>query len=99
MLVIHVHVRVKAEFIDAFREATIENARNSIKEPGVARFDIFQQEIDATRFLLEEIYLTPEDPARHKETAHYNTWRETVADMLAEDRTRTTYSNVFTPSL
>jgi quinol monooxygenase YgiN len=99
MLVIHVHVRVKAEFIDAFREATIENARNSIKEPGVARFDIFQQEIDATRFLLEEIYLTPEDPARHKETAHYNTWRETVADMLAEERTRTTYSNVFTPSL
>ena len=99
MLVIHVHVRVKAEFIDAFREATIENARNSIKEPGMARFDIFQQEIDATRFLLEEIYLTPEDPARHKETAHYNTWRETVADMLAEERTRTTYSNVFTPSL
>jgi quinol monooxygenase YgiN len=95
MLVLHVHVHVKADCIATFQEATIENARNSIEEPGVSRFDVFQQADDPTRFLLEEIYLTPEDPARHKETAHYETWRDTVTDMLAEERTRETYHRVF----
>ena len=95
MLVVHVHVHVKAEFVEAFRDATLENAANSVREPGVARFDVIQQSDDATRFVLCEVYRTPADSARHKETTHYRTWRDTVAEMMAEPRSSTKYDNVF----
>lgn len=95
MLVVHVHVHVKPDSVDAFREASIENASNSIHEPGVARFDVIQQNDDPTRFILVEVYRTADDPARHKETAHYKKWRDTVADMMAEPRQAVKFSNAF----
>ena len=95
MFVVHVHVHVKPESVDSFRDATIENARNSVQEPGIARFDIMQQMNDPTRFVLVEVYRTPNDPDRHKETAHYHTWRDTVAEMMAEPRQSEKYANVF----
>lgn len=95
MLVVHVHVHVKPDCVDAFREATIENARNSVQEPGIARFDVIQQADDSTRFVLVECYRTAEAPAQHKETTHYLKWRDTVADMMAEPRTSVKYTNVF----
>ena len=95
MLIVHVHVHVKPEFVDAFREATIRNANQSVQEPGIARFDIIQQQDDPTRFVLVEVYRTADDPTRHKETAHYQTWRDTVADMMAESRSSVKYDNIF----
>ena len=95
MLIVHVFVHVKADSVDAFAAATLENARNSIREPGVIRFDVVQQEDDPTRFLLIEIYRTPQDPARHKETAHYATWRDAVEPMLAEPRRSVKYRALF----
>jgi (4S)-4-hydroxy-5-phosphonooxypentane-2,3-dione isomerase len=95
MLVVHVHVHVKAEYIEAFKQATIANARESIKEPGIARFDFAQQQDDPTRFVLVEAYRTPEAPAAHKETGHYQTWRDTVGHMMAEPRTSVKFRNVF----
>ncbi len=95
MFIVHVFVRVRPEQVEAFQAATLENARNSIKEPGIARFDVIQQQDDPTRFVLVEVYRTSDDPARHKETAHYQKWRDTVADMMAEPRTSVKYANVF----
>ncbi len=95
MFIVHVHVHVKPEFVEAFKQATLENARNSVKESGVARFDVIQQIDDPTRFILVEVYRTPEDAGRHKETAHYPIWRDTVAEMMAEPRTSIKYTNVF----
>jgi quinol monooxygenase YgiN len=95
MLVVHVHARVKAEFIEAFREATLENARNSVQETGIARFDVLQQSDDPAKFVLVEVYRTVEAPVRHKETAHYAKWRDAVAPMMAEARSSVKYSNVF----
>jgi (4S)-4-hydroxy-5-phosphonooxypentane-2,3-dione isomerase len=95
MLIVHVHTHVKPECVQAFRQATIENARHSIQEPGIARFDVIQQADDPTHFILVEVYRTPDDPARHKETAHYKTWRDAVADMMAEPRTSVKFANVF----
>ena len=95
MLIVHVHVHVKPESVDAFREATLENARNSIQEPGIARFDVIQQLDDPTRFALVEVYRTSDAPARHKETAHYARWRDAVADMMAEPRTAVKFTNLF----
>ncbi len=95
MLVVHVFVHVKPDKIEAFKAATIENAKNSVKEPGIARFDFVQQNDDSSRFVLVEVYRTNDDPARHKETAHYQKWRDTVADMMAEPRTSVKYSNIF----
>jgi len=95
MLIVHVHAHVKPEFVEAFRQATGENARHSVQEPGVARFDVIQQQDDPTRFVLVEVYRTPDDPARHKETAHYQAWRDAVADMMAEPRTSIKFANVF----
>ena len=95
MLVVHVFVHVKIDQVEIFQNATLENARNSIQEPGIARFDIIQQQDDLTRFVLVEVYRTPDDPARHKETTHYQKWRDTVADMMAEPRTSIKYTNVF----
>jgi (4S)-4-hydroxy-5-phosphonooxypentane-2,3-dione isomerase len=95
MLIVHVHVHVKAEAVEAFRLATIENARNSVQEPGIARFDVVQREDDPARFILVEVYRGPEAAAAHKETAHYQRWRDTVAGMMAEPRTSAKYANVF----
>ncbi|HPZ07818.1 MAG TPA: putative quinol monooxygenase [Candidatus Eremiobacteraeota bacterium] len=95
MLIVHVFVHVKQDQIEAFKEASIENAKNSIKEPGIARFDVIQEMDDPTRFLLVEVYRTPEDSGRHKETPHYAKWRDTVADMMAEPRKSIKYKNIF----
>jgi (4S)-4-hydroxy-5-phosphonooxypentane-2,3-dione isomerase len=95
MLVVHVHVHVKPEFIETFKQATIENARQSIRETGVARFDVIQNAEDPTRFILQEVYRTEGDPARHKETAHYAAWRDTVTPMMHEARTSAKYTNLF----
>ena len=95
MLIVHVHVHVKPEHVEAFRQATVENARHSVQEPGIARFDVTQQADDPTRFVLVEVYRTPDDSARHKETTHYAKWRDAVADMMAEPRTSVKFANVF----
>lgn len=95
LLVVHVHVHVKPESVEAFREATLANARESVKEPGIARFDVVQDTEDPTRFVLVEAYRSPQAPAAHKETAHYLTWRDTVAPMMAEPRTSRKYVNRF----
>lgn len=95
MLIVHVHTHVKPEFVDAFKAATIENARNSVREPGIARFDVIQQADDPTRFVLVEVYRTAEAPGRHKETAHYAAWRDAVAPMMAEPRHSVKYADVF----
>jgi len=95
MLIVHVFVHVKPDQAEAFETATLENARNSVREPGVARFDIIRQQNDPACFVLVEVYRTSEDPGRHKETAHYQKWRDTVADMMAEPRTSVKYTNVF----
>jgi len=95
MFIVHVFVHVKPEHVEAFQSATLENASNSVLEPGVARFDVIQQQDDPTCFLLVEVYRTPDDPAKHKQTPHYQKWRDTVADMMAEPRTSIKYTNVF----
>jgi quinol monooxygenase YgiN len=95
MFIVHVFVHVKPDRIVEFKTATLENARNSVLEPGIARFDVVQHLEDPTRFILVEVYRTPEDPARHKETAHYQTWRDTVEDMMSESRTSIKLANLF----
>ncbi|MGB0081211.1 MAG: antibiotic biosynthesis monooxygenase [Terracidiphilus sp.] len=95
MLIVHVHVHVKPESVEEFSQATIENARASVQEPGIARFDVMQLEDDATRFVLTEVYRTPEAPAAHRETAHYAKWRDAVEPMMAEPRQRAIYNAVF----
>jgi len=95
MLEVHVFVRVKPEAVEAFKAASIENARNSIKEPGITRFDVIQQQDDPTRFVLVEIYRSVEANQKHKETAHYAAWRDAVAPMMAEPRTSIKYTAVF----
>jgi quinol monooxygenase YgiN len=95
MYIVHVHIHVKSDLIEAFKAVSIENARNSLLEPGIARFDLIQQVDDPTHFELIEVYRTPDDPAKHKETAHYNRWRELAEPMLSEPRTRTVYDNIF----
>lgn len=95
MLIVHVHVHVKPEHVAAFRLATVENARNSVQEPGIARFDVIQQADDPTRFVLVEVYRTAEATAAHKETPHYALWRDMVAEMMAEPRSSVKYGNAF----
>jgi len=95
MFIVHVFTQVKPDQIEAFKTATIENARNSVQEPGVARFDVIQQQDDPTRFVLVEVYRTSDDPARHKETSHYQKWRDTVTDMMDVPRSSIKYSNIF----
>jgi len=95
MLIVHVHVHVKPESIEAFKTATLANARESIKEPGVLRFDVVQQQDDPARFLLIEIYRDANANAAHKETRHYPVWRDAVASMMAEPRTSVKFTNVF----
>jgi quinol monooxygenase YgiN len=95
MFIVHVYVHVKPQNIEDFKAASIQNASQSVKEPGVARFDVIQQKDEPTRFLLIEVYRTSDDPARHKKTAHYQKWRDTVADMMAEPRYAIKYTNIF----
>jgi (4S)-4-hydroxy-5-phosphonooxypentane-2,3-dione isomerase len=95
MLVIHVHVHVKPECVEAFKQATIANGNESLKEPGVARFDMVQQQDDPTRFVLVEAYRSNDAPAKHKETPHYQTWRDAVASLMAEPRSSIKFSSVF----
>lgn len=95
MLTVHVFVHVKPDQIEQFKAASIENAKASINEPGVARFDVLGEQDDPERFLLVEVYRSKDDPARHKETEHYKKWRDTVADMMAEPRNSIKYENVF----
>jgi quinol monooxygenase YgiN len=95
MLIVHVHVNVKSQFVEDFKTATIENASNSIKEAGVVRFDVIQQEDDPTRFVLVEVYKNVEASAAHKETMHYAKWRDTVAEMMAVPRQGIKYTTIF----
>jgi quinol monooxygenase YgiN len=95
MLIVHVQVHVKPEYVEAFKQVSLENARNSVKEPGIARFDVVQQQDDPTRFVLVEVYRAADAPAKHKETPHYAKWRDTVASMMAEPRTSVKFTNVF----
>lgn len=95
MLIVHVHVHVKAEFLAGFKEATLANGRASLKEPGVVRFDIVQEQDDSTRFVLVEVYRDAAAAAAHKETAHYLIWRDAVASMMAEPRRSVKFNNLF----
>ena len=95
MLIVHVRVHVLPEHVESFKEASMENARQSLAEPGIARFDVVQQLGDPTRFVLVEAYRTAEAPAAHKETRHYAVWRDAVAPMMVEPRTSVKYTNVF----
>ncbi|MBL8078082.1 MAG: antibiotic biosynthesis monooxygenase [Anaerolineales bacterium] len=95
MFVVHVHVNVKSQFVEAFKEATLENASSSVQEPGIARFDVLQEEDDHTCFVLVEVYKSVEASAAHKETAHYLKWRDAVAEMMAEPRKGIKYTNLF----
>ena len=95
MQIVLVHVNVKPEFIEAFKQATIENASHSVKEVGIARFDVIQQVEDPAKFILVEVYKTADAPAAHKETAHYIRWRDTVAEMMAEPRQGIKCTNIF----
>ena len=93
MLIVHVHVQVKPECVEAFKAASLDNARHSVQEPGIARFDVIQQADDPTSFVLVEVYRTEDAPAKHKETAHYATWRDAVAGMMAVPGQSTKFCN------
>jgi quinol monooxygenase YgiN len=95
MLVVHVHIVVKPEHLEAFRIATLANAQQSIQESGIARFDVLQQSDDPASFVLVEAYRTAEAPAAHKETSHYRVWRDVVAPMMAEPRSSVKFMNLF----
>lgn len=95
MLVVHVHVRVKPEHIEAFKEISLRNAAASLKEPGIARFDVLQQQEDPAKFVLIEAYRTPEAPGAHKETPHYAAWRDAVSSMMAEPRSSVKFNSLY----
>jgi (4S)-4-hydroxy-5-phosphonooxypentane-2,3-dione isomerase len=95
MLIVHVQIQVKADQVEAFKAACGENARNSLLEPGIARFDVLQQHDDPTRFLLVEIYRTAEAAAAHKQTHHYQKWAETVSGMMAAPRSSVKFTKIY----
>jgi (4S)-4-hydroxy-5-phosphonooxypentane-2,3-dione isomerase len=97
MLIVMVHVTVKPDRIDDFVAASAANAKQSIKEPGIARFDVLQDRDQKDRFVLVEVYRTDQDPGRHKETEHYRVWRDAVEPMMAEPRRSVKYENAFPP--
>ena len=86
---------VTPDAVDAFRAATLANASASLREPGVARFDVIQDREDPTRFVLVEAYRSADAPAAHKETTHYLAWRAAVDGIMAEPRTSRRFTNVF----
>ena len=96
MLIVHIQVQVKPEAVEQFKQASLANAQESIKEPGILRFDIVQQQDDPTRFVFVEVYRAPEASAAHKETKHYQVWRDTVAPMMAVPRSSVKCSPVTT---
>lgn len=95
MIIVNVFVHVKPDKSKAFKEATIKNAKNSILEPGILRFDFMQQKDDVSIFLLTEIYSDEDAIIQHKKTAHYAKWRETVEAMMSEPRKSIKYTNIF----
>ena len=95
MYIVHVFVHVKPEHWHAFKAATIENARNSVKEPGIARFDVIQQADDPTRFVLVEVYRTPDDPAKHKETRTTTSGAKRASRCWPSRARGSLYGNVF----
>jgi len=95
MLVVHVHVNVKPEHLDAFLAETRRNAAASLEEPGVRRFDVLQAEGDGTHVVLNEVYVDQSAADAHKKTAHYARWRDAVGAMMAEPRTSTRFVSVF----
>jgi (4S)-4-hydroxy-5-phosphonooxypentane-2,3-dione isomerase len=95
MFVVHVYVDVKSEFVDGFKAASLANAQSSVNEPGIARFDVIQDLTEPTQFVLVEVYRTEADSAKHKETEHYRTWRDTVAPMMNSPRSARKFSNIF----
>lgn len=95
MLIVHVHVHVKPESVADFKKATIENGRSSVKEPGIVHFDVVQQQDDITRFVLIEVYRSPDAVTAHRATAHYAKWRDAVEPMMAEPRQRSLYNAIF----
>jgi (4S)-4-hydroxy-5-phosphonooxypentane-2,3-dione isomerase len=95
MLIVQVNVRVKPDCVETFRLASLENARQSVQEPGIARFDVLQQADEPTRFVLMEAYRTAEAASQHKETIHYKIWRDTVAPMMAEQRASFKFTNIY----
>ncbi|BAU28022.1 quinol monooxygenase YgiN [Aneurinibacillus soli] len=99
MFIVHVSIKVKEEHIATFKEATIENAERSLNETGIARFDVIQQQDDLTEFLLVEVYYTPEDQLKHRETEHFKKWRATITDLIAEPYQFVKYDNVFPDEL
>jgi quinol monooxygenase YgiN len=98
MLIVHVHVHVHPESVEAFKAATVINAANSVREPGIARFDVLQDETDPTHFVLNEVYRSVEATVAHKETAHYAAWRDTVASMMAKPRTAVKFTETYPPA-
>ena len=94
LIVVHIQVHVKPEGVEAFLAASLENARASAREPGIARFEVLQSTEDPTRFVFVEVYRSAEAPAAHKATAHYARWRDAVADLMAEPRASTRYVNI-----
>ena len=95
MHIVHVRIEIKPGSEEAFIKATLENARNSVQEPGIARFDFLRESSEPTRFALLEVYRDPEAALSHKETAHYAVWRDAVAEMMATPRARVEYQNLF----
>jgi autoinducer 2-degrading protein len=95
MIVTHVHIHVKPEYLEEFILASTENASHSVQEAGIARFDFVQQADDPTKFLLVEVYRDGDAPAKHKATAHYAKWRDAVAEMMQEPRFAIHYHNLF----
>jgi autoinducer 2-degrading protein len=95
MLVVHVHARVRRDGVGDFLAATLVNARASLAEPGVLRFDVIQDQADPAHVILVEVYRDADAPAAHKLTPHYAAWRDAVAEMMAEPRESARYSAVF----
>jgi len=94
MFIVHVFIHVKPEWVSDFKTATLTNVQNSLQEPGITRFDFLEQQDESGRFVLVEVYRTPEDAAKHKQTTHYMVWRDTVEHMMAEPRSSIKFSNI-----
>ena len=95
MFIVHVQAQIKAPYVEDFKKACIENAKDSLQEEGIARFDIVQQQDDPTRFVLIEVYRNKDAPARHKATLHYRDWRDKVLPMMAQPRKSHFFSNIY----
>ena len=95
MIIVHIFIKVKPDALELFKAETLKNAKNSIKEPGILRFDFMQQEDDPLSFLLVEVYKDDSAIIKHKETSHYAEWCQSAEHMIAEPRKRIRYVNIF----